>query len=325
MKIAIVLPSHRFDLFSEWLKAWKPQFDKHGAEVYFVEDRDEKTKTDLKHHFYRGDFPDFIPTATGSCRSFGLLKAYQDECDIIITLDHDCMPAPDVDLIQEYMDAFDRNYAVSDYYDVGHTFGLDEYMRGYPFLPRDNKRPLLQYGGWDNVPDLDAVTQMLHEQRGKVEGFKFDRRTLAMPSGVGFTGCAMNVAMKREAVPLLYQLIMGVDRVGYDRWDDIWSGLFAKKVCDNLNIPILINGRASIVHTRLSNTQENLTKEQAGYKLNEDMWDKLKQLKLDGKTTLECYESLTNQLNPDWFGDKGELIIRGMKAWIQTLGGKRIK
>ena len=39
------------------------------------------------------------------------------------------LPADDVDLIDEYRSAFDRKWPVSNYFDIGHTFGLDE-VRG---------------------------------------------------------------------------------------------------------------------------------------------------------------------------------------------------
>lgn len=308
-KIAVVLPTCRPQSLKEFKKAWEKLFTKHEVDLIVVEDNPETWE----------QLPDFIPTRTGSIRSWGFLQAYKKGYEIIVTLDDDCLPIPGTDPIQAYLDAFNTKYSVSDYFDVGHTFGLGEYMRGYPFDHRRAEFPLIQYGGWDNVPDMDAITQMEHEVSDRIDGYEFDRKVLAIPKGLGFTGCIMNVAMKREAVPLLYQLVMGNERVGYDRWDDIWSGLFAKKICDHLSIPILINGKATIKHTRASNTLSNLKKELRGYHHNEDLWEKLGSIELSDTSVKGCYRQLANDLNPVWFGKYGYKITTGMKRWVQAL------
>lgn len=313
-QIGLVIPSHDMGLFTTWWDLWRPLIEKHNVELYLVEDRETKSDLGIKSHFYRGDFPDFVPKGTGSSRSYGFLRAYQDNCDWIVTLDHDCYPVEDI--FQKYEEEFNQEHALSDYFDVGNSFGLEEFMRGYPFEQRTVAKPLIQYGGWDNVPDMDAITQLKH---GEVSGYKFDRKVQALPLGVGFTGCIMNTAIKREAIPLLYQLIMGMDEVGYDRWDDIWSGLFAKKICDHLKIPILVNGFATIKHNRASDPNVNLIKETGGYKLNEDMWQKINHINLGGTDVITCYRSLINQLNPEWFGPEGYKIIYGMEAWLKAL------
>jgi hypothetical protein len=129
----------------------------------------------------------------------------------------------------------------------------------------------------------------------------------------------MNVAMKHEAIPALYQLIQGVDRVGYDRYDDLWSGLFAKKICDHLGLPIVVNGRASIIHTRASDTAANLRKEQAGYELNDALWERLRGIELRGDNVVDCYAELTWQLDPAWFGEHGGEITKAMIQWVEAL------
>ena len=308
MSLAVVIPTCRPERMHSWVAAWKSLFEKHDVNLMIVEDSPATWKL----------LPDFIPQRTGSIRSWGFLNAYRQGYDVI-TLDDDCLPAPDTDPIAEFVWAFAHRYSVSDYFDVGHTFGLSEYMRGYPFNDRRQVHPILQYGGWDNVPDMDAITQSDHERFGPVQGFAFDRRVLSIPKGVGITGCIMNVAIKCDALPMMYQLVMGNERVGYDRWDDIWSGLFAKKICDHLGWPILINGRASIVHTRASDTAQNFAKEQGGYELNEVMWNNLRTVTLAANTIIGCYQELTEQLNPTWFGPHGHKIIDGMRGWIQAL------
>ena len=306
--LAVVIPTCRPESLKTFVAGWQELFERHNVELIVVEDNQST--------WYK--LPPFIPYRTGSIRSFGFLQAYRKGYDVI-TLDDDCLPVPGSDPIQAYLDAFNDHYSVSDYFDVGHTFGLNEYMRGYPFEHRYSAPPLLQYGGWDNVPDMDAITQAEHEEIGPVEGFRFDRRILPIPTQLAFTGCIMNVAIKHEAIPMLYQLVMGNERVGYDRWDDIWSGLFAKKICDHLGYPILINGKAAIVHTRASDTAQNFTKEQSGYHLNDVMWDNLQSVTFDSDSVMGCYFELIEQLEPSWFGPQGHKIIEGMTQWLAAV------
>lgn len=322
--IAVVVPTNRPDKFAEFFKKWKPYFEKHKVTLYIIEDNPTAEihvtgNFEIKHLTQaQAKLTPAIPIRTGSIRSLGLKWAYRDGHDIIITLDDDCHPS-EADTIQEYIDGFEKKWTVSEYFDVGNTFGLNEFMRGYPMWEREVSEPLIQYGGWDNVPDMDAFTQMKHEAKGEIGGAKFDRKALAIPKGIAFTGCIMNAAMKREAVPMLYQHMMGIERVGYDRSDDIWSGYFSKVICDHLNVPIVINGKASIVHTRASNTMNNLEKELLAYGYNEVLWQNLKGIVLTEKTVAGCYKELTEQLQPEWFGARGDVIIDGMKLWLKHL------
>ncbi len=317
MSICCVIPTNRPDKFLEFLDAWTPLFEKHDVTLYVIEDNPypkiemPKVKFPLLH-FSHNYIPSFIPKFTGAIRSYGFLLAYREGFDITLTLDDDVVPIGDP--IAEYIEGFNQEFGMGDYFDIGHIFGLNEYMRGYPMRYRNNQYPLLQYGGWDNVPDMDAVTQLRHEIYGTTDGYQFDQRILAIPLGLGFTGCIMNLAIRHDALPMMYQLMMGVDRVGYDRADDIWSGLFAK-----LKIPIVINGKALVEHTRASDTVSNLNKELMAYGLNEILWDRLKMIKLYNHNVIACYKELIAGLMPEWFGPQGHIIKGGMRSWIKEI------
>ena len=312
MSLLVVVPSNRPLEVESFLRAWGDLFEKHEAQVCVVHDQLGAGGR------RRADIPDFIPQATGAIRSWGFLRAWREGMDVLC-LDDDCMPASDVDLIREYESASDYEWSVSDYFDVGNAFGMDDYMRGFPFAHRDRAFPLIQYGGWDNVPDFDAVTQAAHELMDPVEGYRFDRRVLAVPLGVAVTTCGMNVWISHAATPLMYQLQMGVALVGFDRYDDLWSGLFAKRICDHLELPILINGRASVVHSRASDTASNFAKESGGYALNDALWGHLRGVQFYADTPIACYRELTEQLDPGWFGPRGRIIIEGMRGWLGAL------
>lgn len=330
-KWAVIIPTIRPTSFTTFLEAWTPLFEKHNVTLFVMEDTAKKTikipktKFPVRHYDWRdvtkelGTNDDhIIPIRTGSCRSFGFLKAYQEKFTYYLTLDDDVLPRTDDDIFTQYENGFTSTWDISGYFDVGHMFGLGEYMRGFPFKYRKEYPVGVQYGGWDNVPDFDAITQ---SQAEKQDGYKFNDDVYAVPVHMGFTGCIMNTAFTHETLPLGYQLIMGMDSHGLDRWDDMWSGLFIKRILDHMKAAVLINGVASVVHTRASNTQTNLLKESAGYGVNEELWDKILTIPLTGKTYLECYEQLAYGLKPEWFHNAsyGQGLKVAMLKWLKVV------
>ena len=320
--IAIVIPSNRPEMFKDWYNAWQPIFEKHDVAVVLVEDNEGGTPylLDTSHrnvHLWRADVPSFVPTKTGAIRSIGFLYAWHKGYDIVITMDDDCLPVGDTsDLIGNYLLGFDAKYPVSPYFDIGRIFGLGHPMRGMPDCKYAS--PLVQYGGWDNVPDFGAeYQQSLQNQDLPIDGYRFDRRILAAPTGIPFTGCIMNVAFKREAIPMMYQLIMGMDTLGYDRWDDIWSGLLIKKICDYLSIPVVINGHATIRHSRASDPKANVEKERNGIAPNQLFWEGLTRFPLHSDNIIDCYSELATPHLSYLFGQRGHLVTTGMRDWIE--------
>jgi hypothetical protein len=61
----------------------------------------------------------------------------------------------------------------------------------------------------------------------------------------------------------------------YNRFGDIWAGLFAKRVLDAEGSVMVINGEASVRHERASNPIVNMTREGPGIPVNEGLWDEL--------------------------------------------------
>lgn len=128
--------------------------------------------------------------------------------------------------------------------------------------------------------------------------------------------CSMNLAWKRECTPMMYFLLMGEDPQGqkymYDRFGDIWGGLFSKKIADHLGFSV-VSGSPYIYHNRASNAFDNLIKEANGIKTNEILWRDLDQMKLTSQTVAEAYAELADQLpvySPYW-----EKLKLAMKTW----------
>jgi len=96
----------------------------------------------------------------------------------------------------------------------------------------------------------------------------------------------MNLAFRAEALALMYLPLMGQNSP-YDRFDDIWGGIIAKKVCDRLGWHIAI-GEPIVQHNRASNPFTNLVKEAAGIGRNETFWEEVDERELHCDTAGEC-------------------------------------
>lgn len=278
---SVVVPTVRPDTFVEFLEAWKPLFEKHDVQLIVVNDApslDPKIEdavaglklTDivLMDH---GSLHPFIPTHTDMIRSAGIFRAWEAGSEYTLTLDDDVRPfffegdveSFYVDAFEEYEKVFDAGAPVSNYLSVGSltTSGLE--MRGFPFGDRSPREVAVQYGGWDGVLDYDAPTQLLG---AKMYG-KFERIVMPVPRGCVTTCCIMNAAWRTSYAPIMWQLPLLEGR--YNRFGDIWSGLFIKHTLDHLGKAMVINGEASVSHCRASDPLKNLERELPGIPVNE--------------------------------------------------------
>ena len=97
--------------------------------------------------------------------------------------------------------------------------------RGVPYYNTERKLPcVLNHGLWTSVPDFDAPTQLLHARYPRE--LSWTDRTI--PVGTYFPMCGMNVAIRPQAIPAFYFLLMGRG-YDYDRFGDIWSGVILKR------------------------------------------------------------------------------------------------
>jgi hypothetical protein len=330
-KLGICIPTIRPEQFQKWFVAWEDLFNKHDATVYVTFDMDSIPKMNLPDWVNAycwkdyGDLNKCINHHTGSCRSFSLYKAYQDECTWVICLDDDCLPPKDgSDPIASYEFEFGESLPFTAYHDIGNlNTNSSQYVRGYPEKYKGYTHPIvIQYGGWDNVLDFDAKTQaQLQLNKQPIDGFHF-RGSHALKKYEAVTCCMMNVAIKREYIPTAYQLLMGLEQEGLDRFDDIWSGLFMKRICDERGDVMTINGGARVWHERASSASTNLDREVLGMAPNEDLWDELVKVNFfseGGESPLSLYKNLCDRLDVEWFGrvSYGKRLTQAMRVWTE--------
>lgn len=297
-KWAVCLATIRPDLANIWLSKWSQFFTQHNVDVYIMQDINEKTimpresvyvfdHSDIEKDL--GDLAHAIPRKTGACRSYAMLRAYRKGYDYYLTLDDDCFPVDDT--IQAYEDHFKPQYCPHyNYVDISALLGYQYQLRGYPYTIRKTHDIAAQYGVWLKIADYDAITSI---EKDISDEMNIKRTVSPVPKYSGFTACIMNVAISHKYLPVMYQLLMG-KAVGYDRFDDIWSGLLLKKITDHFEDVVLINGSARILHDRASNPYNNLMKELPAMAKNETIWKELLNMELTGTTPLECYKELAN-------------------------------
>ena len=137
---------------------------------------------------------------------------------------------------------------------------VDNYMRGFPYVVRNEAEVVLSHGVWAGVADWDAANQLVTGAYRPVEFYKG-----VIPNGTLFPVCAMNMAFHVKLLPYIFQAPWAL---GIHRFDDIFAGITAKKAIDKEGWAA-VSGYARIHHDRASNVFTNLKNEAPGIELNE--------------------------------------------------------
>jgi reversibly glycosylated polypeptide/UDP-arabinopyranose mutase len=274
LKIAVVIPTIRdLDFLKEWVSEFKNCYG------IIIEDRAEKKIVSPKKYFKKlfhyswqeidrelGDRSWIIPRRNAGIRNYGFLKAYELGADITITLDDDCFPIKGQNFLQSHLD----NLSLSAPDDWFPTYPHRKFYptRGFPYDIRNKKEVVMSHGLWSNILDFDAKTHLKYEDV-HMPAISSDLLEF-IPKDYFFPMCSMNLAFKTKITPIMFFPPMGYDNKGdhwgYDRFDDIWAGIFAKKVIDHLGYAV-VNGSPFVEHKKASNVNENLKKEAKGIKI----------------------------------------------------------
>lgn len=299
-KTVIVIPTIRESCIRDFLNQWKKEFA--NSTILLVEDNPTPTfnlgdHKNVVHYSWididaeLGDKSWIIPRRTDCVRSYGYYKAWQMQPDMIVTLDDDCYPMTPggAGFLQKHWDRL--NAKGQD--EAWHESGEGIKTRGIPYYQSHRTWPVaLNHGMWTRVPDYDAPTQMLEARFPHV--FTFSNQTI--PAGKYYPMCGMNVAFRPEVVPAFYFLLMGKS-YEFDRFGDIWAGIFLKKICDHLGYAVN-SGDPAVDHQRASNVFSNLKKEAPGLEVNETLWSAVDSVVLTSTNFRDCYRELAEKLQP---------------------------
>ena len=250
--------------------------------------------------------------------SLAFLLAFTEGADYVIELDDDVFP--EKSFIGDHLTALQRGaprevkspkakwYNTLRSLELENPYGLEVFPRGHPYsydvrkedheiFTVEQKPAVLNMGHWTGHPDLDAITILACgavDGKCRISGKKLREPSLAVERGTYFSVCSMNTAFRREAIPAMYQLYMSY--MGVDRYDDIWSGLFVKKVADHLGDRISIGSPVGLHDKRPRPVFGDVVKEANGLALNEELWRAVDSFVLEGRSYWDSYSSLTAHL-----------------------------
>lgn len=272
--IAVVVPSIRPESLEEFKKAWASLFKKHNVHLIVVWDGDEPRLEDTEKPdnkftspiLIMNGYQDVIFNRTAACRNLGFayISRFLPNIETIITFDDDVRPLGFTDAIQDHIDVLGGKCSTS------WLSTASEYMRGFPYMIRNEAKIVVSHGVWQGIPDWDGPTQLVREGMGRERDIPAYFRG-PIPKGIYFPFCAMNVAFLREALPYMYQAPSGARTPEIHRWDDIWGGIVMKRHLDKHNLAA-VSGYATIDHVRASNSFANVRKESRGLEYNEVFW-----------------------------------------------------
>jgi reversibly glycosylated polypeptide/UDP-arabinopyranose mutase len=306
LSVAIVIPTIR-DL--SFLEEWRSEFSPHR--IIVCEDHPTRQIVpppgfQIEHFSWTeidadlGDVSWIIPRQNAAIRNFGYWKAWSTGAEIIVTIDDDCYPAA-----PSYIQTHVAN--LSSKVTLGWEQVCDFPTRGFPYGIRGSSEVVVSHGLWENVADLDAPTQLTQPHLS----IQRPVRTKVIARGSYFPMSGMNLAFRAWFAPAMWFPLMGRGWP-FDRFDDIWAGVLAKKVADHLELG-MISGDPTVEHRRASNVFANLRKEAAGIEANETFWRAVDQVKLDADTVAGAYVQLAERLALD--GPYFDRLRAGMTAW----------
>jgi hypothetical protein len=298
---------------------------------------------------FMGNYEKYVSVIPERCHaetSFGFLVAWEEGADVILELDDDCFYVGGHDLIRGHLDNLFHDdgltvYSDSKWYNTIENLvlngNLSVFPRGHPYASETRVESygwrdgggecVLNMGLWVGHPDLDALTILYNgglEGMCDVKSVGLKRDKVIVGRGTYFAICSMNTSFQRRIIPAFYQLYMKI--MGVDRFDDIWSGLFIKKIADHLGDNVCL-GKPLVYHDkRPRSTFKDLKAELEGIIMNETLWKIVDSLELNGKDYFECYLELANGIerNIERFDEKAHrdfinLQIEKMKLWLEVI------
>lgn len=336
--IFVVVPTIREDCIKRFIREWEHHFKRSDLCLLVVEDNPECSFDidDSRHEFpivhccwkdiedALGSDAWIISRRDSSIKCFGFWKAVQTGAKTIIAMDDDCYP------LDNYLETEGYDYLgmhlnrlANEEIEVDVPAWESPVKgfrtRGMPYVSTHRTmqvRPanvIVNHGLWYNAPDVDAATQLVSGL--PASGYRLNK---IISKGSYFPMSGMNVAFKAEAAPLFYFLLMGNDRHGrkwgYSRFDDIWAGIFIKKVADHLNLDVT-SGDPVVWHDKASHVFTNLQKEARGIEVNEILWKAVDSVTLTSDTMQGSYRELAEKLPPVNDDEYWGHLRRAMITW----------
>ncbi len=283
-------------------------------------------------------------------RNIGILKAYENGADVVITIDDDNF-AMNEDFVGLHsvvgtspeMPAF---ASTSGWFNVCSSLEADHdvkfYHRGYSFKQRwmesgqftssfPSKRTIAVNAGlWLDNPDIDALTRM--ERQPVVRGLKQPwKGNFSLFPGTWSPFNSQNTAVMRAAIPAYFLS----PYIG--RYDDIWASYLLTRIAQHLNHAIAYGQPLVRQERNPHDLWKDLDVERNGMIMTDGFCEALRELTLTGTTYSECFAELTGKLRDTWTEDPKwtesqkewrSRLLEGMEIWhnvFDSLGSGRLE
>ena len=269
-------------------------------------------------------------------RNVGLLKAWEDGADVIITIDddnwmlnHDFLrlhsvvgQAPELPAIETSSGWFNVCSVLDE------ASGTPFYHRGHPRGQRwkeseeftcvapIRRRVAVNAGLWLDDPDIDAMTRL--ERPIVVKGLKPGYSRFVLQPGTWSPFNSQNTALARDVIPA-YFLSPCVGR-----YDDIWPSYLVTRIAQHLG-DVIAYGEPLLRQKRNEhNLWKDLDAERIGMALTDEFCATLRGIPLAGGTYHDCYGELAEKLPAAWQPGAAwtdamraarEGLIEGMGVW----------
>lgn len=289
-----------------------------------------------------GSFKDLIPKRSHAETSFGLLYMRAHNFATGYFIDDDTLPTeedffglheknlrfsgtmPSVSSDTRWVNVLHQNFSRHGLYPRGFPYGCigERAAVGTAAI----KDVVMSQGLWTNIPDLDALRILIHgsldgRSRIKTEESDFGENFIAAP-GNYLTVCSMNLAFRQEVIPAFYQLPMDDNAWKIGRFDDIWSGVIIKRICDALSKRI-VTCRPLCIHNKAPrSTFKDMMAEGPALEINEHLWQILDSIELRTNDYGSMYREIAHALETgSWnFINADFLRFMGtcMRRWVDA-------
>jgi hypothetical protein len=273
-------------------------------------------------------------------RNIGLLLAYENGADVVITIDDDNFV-----MDQDFIGLHGVVGSVRELPSWGSTSGfvnvcsllqIDDdvqfYHRGYPQKQRwtesgvftswstDKRRVAVNAGFWLDNPDIDALTRM--ERQPVVRGYKPQwSGNIALQPETWSPFNSQNTALSREVLPAYFLS----PYIG--RYDDIWASYVVSRIAGHLGDVISFGNPLVRQERNPHDLWKDLDAERNGMILTDDFCEALRGIALRGRTYHQCFaeiaEALGNAWSPGarWTDSQKEWrtkLLEGMQIWHEV-------
>lgn len=284
-------------------------------------------------------FPDLdaiIPWNTDNRRNVGFLRALEEDCRVLVSIDDDNYPLPHSDFYAGHIETgsrVERLVMGSDngWFNICSELILepkvDVVPRGYLYrkrnpavVSRGTKSVTLaaQAGLWLGDPDVDAATRLAFP----VRAVGTTKRNIALEPGVWSPVNTQNTSVARRAIPAYYYVRMLEPLPGakLDRYGDIWSGYFITRCAEHLGEAIGV-GQPEVDHQRnVHDLLADLRAEFWGMVLTPLFIDALRAGNLEGSDYAAAARSLASLLERSAADIEAKAAVPGVADYITRIG-----